>query len=261
MTINVKGLEFTACHGALAEEKTSPQPFVVDISLETDNCADDNLINTVNYAEVCSAVKSVVEGESRNLIETLARDCAFSVLDGFEKVKSVTVTVRKPKAPIPMAFSDVSVTFTAERNTVYLSLGSSEGDKKAALDTALSRLIAVRGVKINKVSRYIETEPYGGVAQNSFLNCAAEAEVYLTAHELLGEIHSIEAAGGRARGVRWADRSIDIDIIFFGSEIISRDGLIVPHPDYRARAFVLEPLKEIAPDFVCPIFRKRIGDM
>lgn len=261
MTINVKGLEFSACHGALKEEKTAPQPFIFDLSMETDDCADDNLDNTVNYAEVCSAVKRVAEGESRNLIETLARDCAFLILDGFEKVKSVTVTVHKPKAPIAMTFSDVSVTFKAERNVVYLSLGSSEGDKKAALDAALCRLGKARGIKIKKVSRYIETEPYGGVAKNTFLNCAAEAEVYLTPHELLGAIHEVEAAGGRLRGVRWADRTVDIDIIFFGSEIINRGGLIVPHPDYRARSFVLEPLKEIAPDFVCPLSRKRIGDM
>ena len=117
------------------------------------------------------------------------------------------------------------------------------------------------GVKILKVSKYIETEPYGGAAKNMFLNCAAVAECLISPRRLLEEIHKIEKSFGRVRTVRWGDRTLDIDIVFFGDKAIAEEGLCVPHPDYLNRPFVLVPLKEIAPDFVCPKTFKRIADM
>ena len=105
---------------------------------------------------------------------------------------------------------------------------------------------------------YIE---YGGVAQNGFLNCAVELDCLLSPDKLLGKIHEIEDAAGRVREKRWADRTLDIDIVFFGNRVIAQEGLIVPHPDYMNRDFVLKPLAEIAPEWVCPLERKRIADM
>jgi 2-amino-4-hydroxy-6-hydroxymethyldihydropteridine diphosphokinase len=88
-----------------------------------------------------------------------------------------------------------------------------------------------------------------------------EAECLIPPRALLDEIHKIESEGGRTRTVRWEDRTLDIDIIFFGDKIIAERGLAIPHPDYANRSFVLEPIKEIAPDFVCPVTRKRMSDL
>ncbi|MDE6373299.1 MAG: 2-amino-4-hydroxy-6-hydroxymethyldihydropteridine diphosphokinase, partial [Clostridia bacterium] len=251
--IGIKGLEVVARHGVLAEEKVNPQPFVFDIDIDCDTFAaarNDDVNLTVNYAEVCRLVTVYCGGNCFNLIEKLAHGAAVMLAESFPQISAVSVTVHKPQAPIGLPFSDVSVTAKVERNTVALSLGSSMGDGKATLDGAVKKLAEIDGVKLLKVSGYIQSKPYGGAARNTFTNCAAVIECLLPPRVLLDELHAIEADFGRVRDVRWGDRTLDIDIVFFGNKIIAEEGLCVPHPDYRNRAFVIEPLKSIAPDFV-----------
>ena len=169
--------------------------------------------------------------------------------------------VDKPQAPIQAKFKTVSCEVCLRREKVYLSLGSSMGDRKAYLDFAVKELSSTRGVTVKKMSSYSESEPYGGVARNKFLNACAEIETYLPPRALLHEIHRIEAAGERSRTLRWDDRTLDIDIIFYGREIICEDGLIIPHADYMNRSFVIEPLKEIAPGFICPGTGNRVKEL
>lgn len=262
--ITVKGLKVEACHGVLPEEKINKQPFVFDINTDCDTSAaatSDDVSLTVNYAEVCKIVTDFCKGNTFGLIETLSFKTAFLLVEKFPLIKAVEVTVHKPQAPVGLPFDDISVTARVERNTVVLSLGSSEGDRKATLDGAVKALGALDGVKILKVSDYIETQPYGGVAQNTFLNCALTAECLISPRELLNNIHKIESGFKRVRDKRWGDRTLDIDIVFFGNKIIAEEGLCVPHPDYKNRAFVLTSLKQIVPDFVCPLSLKRIADM
>lgn len=262
--IDIKGLTFNACHGVLEEEKVAPQPFAFDIRLEFDSRAarsGDDVSFTVNYAEVCECVKKICLGNSFNLIEKLADSVLRGIMDGFPLVDSAVVTVHKPHAPVDCDFTDISYTQKMCREKVVLSLGSSQGDRKAYLDGALKALKALDGLKILKVSDYIETQPYGGVAEGQFLNCACLAECLLSPRELLDAIHEIERSLGRVRKVRWGDRTVDIDIIFFGNKIIAEEGICIPHPDYMNRRFVLVPLKQIVPDFVCPKLLKRVSDM
>ena len=262
--ISVKGLKVTARHGVLPEEKINPQPFVFDINIDCDTYAaatSDDVNLTVNYAEVCRAVTDFCVAHTFDLIETLAYKTACLLVENFPLIDAGEVTVHKPQAPVGLPFDDIAVSAKVERNTVILSLGSSEGDKKATLDGAVEKLDKLRGVTVEKVSEYIETQPYGGVAKNTFLNCAVKAECLLSPRELLNQVHKIESDFGRVRKERWGDRTLDIDIVFFGNKIIAEEGLCVPHPDYKNRAFVLTPLKQIVPDFVCPLFYKRIADM
>lgn len=261
--ITVKGLKVKACHGVLPEEKTNPQPFVFDIAMDCDAYSAalcDDVSKTVNYAEVCQAVTEFCKQNTFDLIETLAHRTAFMLAERFSLLSAVTVTVHKPEAPVGLPFDDICVTARVERNKVILSLGSSEGDREAALDGAIAALGELDGVKISKVSDYIETQPYGGAAHNKFLNCALLAECLLPPRALLNGIHAIESRFGRVREKRWGDRTLDIDIVFFGNKIIAEEGLCVPHPDYFNRPFVLGPVKQLAPDFVCPVLRKRMSD-
>lgn len=262
-TIKIRGLEVNACHGVLDGEKVEKQPFIFDADLELDffgAAKTDDLTKTVNYAEVCNLIVKISSENSFSLIEKLAYECAFEILDEFP-VQSVNITVWKPHAPIEHKFGNVGVTVCCRRERALLSLGSNLGDKKGYIDFAINALNSTRGVKVKKVSSYIETAPYGGVAKNSFINCAAEVETYLSPRALLEEIHRIECEGKRVRTVRWGDRTLDIDIVFYGDKVICEEGLIIPHSDYKNRSFVIEPLKEIAPDFICPLTQKRLCEL
>lgn len=250
MEINIRGLEVTACHGVLDFEKVNPQKFVFDACLTVDCISaanSDDLRATVNYAEVCALIEKITVEHTFNLIEKLAAECAFSILEAFGAVRCVTLTCHKPQAPVPQKFDDISVTVRLERVKAYLSLGSSMGDRRATLNRAVELLNATRGITVEKVSDFIETRPYGGVAKNKFLNGAACVSTFLPPHALLDEIHRIENALGRVRQKRWDDRTADIDIIFYGDESICDETLTIPHPDYANRDFVKIPLKSIAP--------------
>lgn len=260
----IRGLEINACHGVHGYEKTSPQRFVFDADLSADffsAAKNDDLSGTVNYSAACNLIAEITENNTFNLIEKLAYECAFSLLESFSVIHAVKLTVYKPDAPVKHKFGTVGVTVELVREKVLLSLGSSMGDRKAYLDKAVKLLGETRGIKVEKVSSYVATEPYGGVAQNEFLNCAVKIETVLSPRGLLGEIHRIETECGRTRNKRWEDRTLDIDIIFFGNREIYGEDLIIPHPEYAKRAFVLKPLEEIAPDFVCPVQKKRIRDL
>lgn len=261
--IKIRGLEVYACHGVHDSEKVEKQPFIFDADLELDffgAAKTDDLKSTVSYSDVCNLIVKIASENVFSLIEKLAYECAFGILDCFP-VQGVTLTVWKPNAPVKHKFGNVGVTVCCRRERVFLSLGSNLGDKKNYLDFAIKSLNSTRGIKVKKVSSYIETPPYGGVAQNSFLNCAAEIETYLSPRALLEEIHRIEGEGGRVRTVHWGDRTLDIDIVFYGNKVICEDGLTIPHADYKNRPFVIEPLKEIAPDFVCPLINKQLCEL
>ena len=261
--ILIRGLEVSARHGVLEEEKVNPQSFVFDVDLYADfyqAAKNDDINATVNYAKACDILVETVTAKTYNLIETLAYSGVYALFEVLN-LKKVSLTVYKPQAPVPHKFGTVGVTVTAEKEKVYLSLGSSMGDKKNYLDTAIKKLSQTRGIEVKKVSSYIVTEPYGGVAKNGFLNCAVEIETWLTPRQLLEEIHRIEKECGRVRTVRWGDRTLDIDIIFFGRKTVAEEDLQIPHPEYFKRDFVLKPLNEIAPDFVCPHFLKKVKDL
>ncbi len=251
MKIKIRGLEINACHGVHGFEKQTPQRFVIDADLSVDfyeAAKHDDLNKTVNYSAVCSLIAKTVTENCLNLIESLAYACAFAVMENFATVSKITLTVKKPDAPLKVKFDSVEAEAELERNTVYLSLGSSMGDRAAYLNSAVDKLKAVRGVKVEKVSEYMTTEPYGGVAKNSFLNCAAKIKTLISPEQLLLEIHRIEKECRRVRDKRWDDRTLDIDIIFFGNKTVREENLIIPHPDYANRPFVTEPLKNVEPE-------------
>lgn len=263
-TILIKGLEISACHGVNEKEKIEPQPFVFDVELSADltrAAKSDDLNDTVNYAAVCKIITEITSSNSFNLLEKLAAECACAVLDKFPSARSIALTVSKPQAPMNRKFESVGVKAEYARERVYLALGSNLGDRKAYLDTAVRKLAETRGIEVKKRSTYIETEPYGGKATHKFLNAAVEIETYLSPRALLGETQRIENECGRVRTVRWGDRTLDIDIIFYGNRVINEKDLVIPHPEYASRDFVLSPLKAIAGDFTCPVLNKRIKDI
>ena len=144
---------------------------------------------------------------------------------------------------------------------VYLSIGSNMGDREGYLDFAIDRLNALADTKVTAVSDYLETEPYGEVEQDMFLNGALEIETLKTPQELLETTLGIEKEAHRERLVHWGPRTLDIDILFYDDKVIMEDNLKIPHVEIPKREFVLEPLAAIAPYFVHPVFHKSVVTM
>ncbi|CAB4753639.1 unannotated protein [freshwater metagenome] len=133
---------------------------------------------------------------------------------------------------------------------VVIALGSNLGDRSLNIDSAVTELAKI--IEVTHLSTNHETDPVGGPAQPKYLNAVLIAESELDPHELLIGALKIENRLGRTREVHWGPRTIDIDLISVGDEVINSEVLILPHPRAHERAFVLKPWLEIEPDAVLP---------
>jgi 2-amino-4-hydroxy-6-hydroxymethyldihydropteridine diphosphokinase len=137
----------------------------------------------------------------------------------------------------------------------YIGLGSNLGDREDNLRAALERLAEFGRVRVSSLR---ETEPVGVTDQPRFLNAAAELVTELSPQDLLARLLEIERELGRdrARERRWGPRTIDLDLLLYGDQVLDEPGLTVPHPRLDERRFVLEPLHELAPELSLPDGRR-----
>lgn len=146
------------------------------------------------------------------------------------------------------------------KTTAYLSLGSNLGDRESNLREAIARLRELGFV--SKVSAFYETEPVEVAGKQPwFLNCAATVETELTPLEFLNRLLAIEQSMGRKRTEPKGPRTIDMDIIFFGGEVLDTKDLTLPHSAMQHRRFVLEPLAEIAPEAIHPVLQRTVREL
>lgn len=143
---------------------------------------------------------------------------------------------------------------------VWIALGSNMGEGRKNLDLAI-KMMNERGVLVEKVSTYIETEPYGYTEQDNFVNAVCIAETKLSPRDLLEVLLKIELDMGRVRIIKWGPRIIDLDILFYEDLIIDEEDLKVPHIEIQKRSFVLEPMNEISPDKIHPVFKKTVHQL
>jgi 2-amino-4-hydroxy-6-hydroxymethyldihydropteridine diphosphokinase len=129
----------------------------------------------------------------------------------------------------------------------YLSLGSNLGDRAAHLRAGVELSVAGDPYRLSDV---YETEPVGGVVQDDFWNMVVEVATEATARELLARARAAEDSRGRTRDVRWGPRTLDVDVLLVGEETSDDPEVLVPHPRMFERAFVLYPLRELAPSLV-----------
>jgi 2-amino-4-hydroxy-6-hydroxymethyldihydropteridine diphosphokinase len=145
-------------------------------------------------------------------------------------------------------------------NTIYLSLGANIGDRAQNIARAIDAL-ASRGVRVTRQSSLYETEPVDMHSDDWFLNCVVGAETALAPEQLIGALLEIERSLGRERRILHGSRTIDIDILLFGSSLVRTPDLEIPHPRMADRRFVLVPLAEIAPGAQHPVFKKTIAEL
>ncbi|HQY20425.1 MAG TPA: 2-amino-4-hydroxy-6-hydroxymethyldihydropteridine diphosphokinase [Ignavibacteria bacterium] len=142
------------------------------------------------------------------------------------------------------------------KNIAYLGLGSNIGERISYIQRVITELNDSRNINILKESSIFETEPWGNIDQDNYLNSVLKIETDLGPMELLLELKSLEKKIGRSESKKWSEREIDIDILFYGDLVIQNENIKIPHSLIEERKFVLVPLAEIAPEFIHPVLNK-----
>ncbi len=262
--IQIKNLEVFANHGVFPEETRLGQKFLISLVMYLDTRRAgkaDDLEKSVNYGEVSSFMTAYMKEHPCKLIEAAAESLAEELLLRYPLLEGITLELKKPWAPVGLPLETVSVEITRFWHKAYIGLGSNMGDKKGYLDQAVKALDEIRGCRVEKVSSYLVTEPYGGVEQDDFLNACLILKTFLPPRELLERLHEIEQAAHRERVIHWGPRTLDLDILLYDDEILETEDLVIPHVEMHLREFVLKPLSEIAPNKRHPIFQKTIAQL
>lgn len=145
--------------------------------------------------------------------------------------------------------------------TAYLGLGANLGDRIGNIAKAVRLLAKTEGVDVAAISPFYETLPEFWLEQPDFINCAVSVVTRLSPFDLLKAVKTIESAAGRKKSFRYGPRAVDVDILLYGSDIISSEELSVPHEGLAGRRFVLFPLVAIAPEAVDPRSGRSVAEM
>lgn len=143
--------------------------------------------------------------------------------------------------------------------TIFLGLGSNVGDKKKNLEKTIEKLR--EKISDINISKFYETEPWGYTQQDKFLNAAIRGKTFLSPSKLLKFIKLIEKELGRVKRFKWGPREIDIDILFYDNLVFKDNVITIPHPFIQERKFVLEPLMDLDPSFIHPVFKQTVRQL
>ena len=262
--IHIENLDFFANHGVFPEETKLGQKFIVSLVLYMDTRRagkSDDLQMSVDYGAVSHFVTEFMKNNTYHLIEAAAENLVQEILLKFPLLEGIDLELKKPWAPIGLPVEYASVKISRFWHRAYLGLGSNLGDKKAYLDYAIQRLNEEKDCRVEKVSEYLVTEPYGGIEQDDFLNACLLLKTQMSPEELLEKLHEIEKEAHRERIVRWGPRTLDLDILLYDNLVMENEELIIPHIEMHMREFVLKPLSEIAPNIRHPIYKKTVSQL
>lgn len=260
----IKGCSFVRVHGVYPEENVLGQKFVISATLFTHTRQaglTDDLSASINYGEVSHMITDFTRNHTFKLLEALAENLAEMLLDSLSGLEQITLKIEKPWAPVGLPLKTVSVEITRKWHTAYIAFGSNMGDKKLFIDNGIRGLKKTKGCRIEAVSDYLVTEPYGVTDQDEFLNGVLKMRTLLSPEELLERLHQLEQEANRERIIHWGPRTLDLDILFYDQEIIDTADLHVPHPDMQNREFVLAPMNQIAPYLRHPVLNQTISQL
>ena len=262
--IKITDLEVFANHGVFPEENKLGQKFLISAVLYTDTRKagkTDDLTASIHYGEVSAFITKYMKEHTYQLLERVAETLAEEMLKSISGLCKIDLEIKKPWAPVGLPLKTVSVRITRSWHTAYIALGSNMGDSKQILDDAVSAIDALPASKVEKVSGFITTPPYGVTDQPDFLNGCLRMKTLYYPKELLRELNRIEKEAGRERIIHWGPRTLDLDIIFYDDLVCQSKDLCIPHVDMHRRKFVLEPLCEIAPYKRHPVYGKTVAEM
>ncbi len=262
--IEVKKIKFKANHGVFDFEKENGQYFYLDINIKTnfeETLFDDNLNNTIHYGHISEDAILFLQKNTFDLIETAIYRLTDFLFNKYKKIEELELQIYKPQAPVELDFENISVKLKKKRNVVYIALGSSLGDSNEYFDKAIDMLIKTEGIYNIRESKRYKSLPLGDTAKEEFLNSVVEVQTILSPLKLLNIINNIENKLDRTREIKWGDRTIDLDILFYNNELICKDNLIIPHPEIKNRDFVLKPMIDLNKNFISPMDNKRVIEL
>lgn len=259
----IKDLEIMAKHGVFPEEKALGQKFLVSVDCAYDmkTAAKDNALeSSVHYGILCAEIHRLLTENTYDLIETCAYVIVEHIFSHYSYVCEVSVSIKKPFAPIGLPLRYPEVCITRKKRTAWIALGSNMGERKELLSEAI-KAMQDAGLLVKKESSLYETKAWGKTDQPDFLNQVIEVETFEEPEDLLLLLQKIERNMGRVRHEHWGPRPIDLDILMIDSLVLYSDTLKVPHPYMEERAFVLDPLSEIAPYLIHPVLHQQIRQL
>lgn len=261
--IRVDGLEIFCNHGVYREENVLGQKFLVDAELYLSvrkAGLSDELQDSVSYGDVCRLIDKEMKRQNDKLLERVAERVAEKLLLTFPLVDKVNIEIKKPWAPVRMHINYASVTVERGWHRVYVGAGSNMGDRKSYLDEAARALQEDDRIRDFRAAAVIETKPWGFEEQDDFLNTVYGFATLYEPEELLRKLQEIENAAGRVREIHWGPRTLDLDILLYDELVTETPELMIPHPELTGRLFVLEPLCQLNPYGVHPLYKKRYID-
>ena len=262
--IRIDGLKVFAYHGVLEEESISGQDFfinaVLKLSLQQAGL-DDDLEQSVSYAEVCEVIAELMREKRFKLIEACAENIAAMLFNKYSGLQELELEVKKPQAPINEEFGCVSVRIFRKRHGAFIAFGSNSGDSRNHIEDGIAALERDNMCKVVKVSDILCSTPYGGVEQDDFLNGVLELSTIYEPEVLLRKLKAAEKEEGRVETVHWGPRTLDLDIILYDDLVMKTEELTIPHSDMCNRDFVLTPLAQIAPDVLHPVYGKTMKEL
>jgi 2-amino-4-hydroxy-6-hydroxymethyldihydropteridine diphosphokinase/dihydroneopterin aldolase len=255
LAVTLAGLRFHALVGVLPHEREVAQPLELDVTAWP--AAPESVLD---YRALYAAAADAVAAQPLAYIEDVAGDVAARVLAGGTAAR-VRVAVRKPHVALagPLAYAEVVLERDgadaarvggggeADSAVVDVALGSNLGDRGAHLEHARSAIAGFPGTTLLAASAVEETEPVGPSEQGAYLNQMLRLRTTLAPHDLLARLLAVEAARGRTRdaGLRWGPRTLDCDIVRFGTLALTTPDLTVPHPELARRAWWQRELAEL----------------
>ena len=260
----IKDLEVFAYHGVFPEEKSLGQKFLISVTLNLDMreaAITGDLTKSVHYGELAHALEKEFQKESYDLIETAGEKLTTYVLNNYPMVSLVKIMIKKPWAPILRSMDTIAIEITREWHRAFIGFGANMGEKLKNIEAAIASLGAMDEISILNQSTIIETEPWGYEDQDAFLNGVLEIKTFLPPRELMIRLLGIEEELKRERTIHWGPRTLDLDILFYDNLISDDPHVILPHPRAHERGFVMEPMAEIAPYFIHPLFNKNMTEL
>ncbi len=254
--IVIKDLEVSGIHGA--DHQIADFLISAELALNLKTAGDtDQISHTINYIDLCKDMEKYFSGLDHKLIETSAEDLARHILLNYLPVNSVFLEIRMPSKPEGHKLRFSGITIKREWHTAFIGVGSNMGDRYKNITRAGSMIDGTGLCKVKRISRIYQTEPFGYVEQDKFLNCVFEVRTLFTPLQLIKKLLKIETALKRERNIHWGPRTIDLDILFYDNIITSFESAVIPHPRLHERMFVLKPLCDIAPYYLHPVLNER----